>query len=980
MALTGDPSIRWHTLTSDHFYVHYYDPELPAALRVVRSAERAHQLLTPLLRYRPGSRTHIVLTDDVDTANGSASAVPLNVIRLFLTSPENLGTLNDIDDWLNLLVIHEYTHILHIDNISGIARWVNRVFGKIWAPNQIQPRWFIEGLAVYEESRNTSAGRERSALFDMYLRAAVLEGRFHGLDEVSSGPLRFPQGTAAYLYGARFLQYLAERFGEDKLARISTIYGGQMIPYALNRIATEVLGVDYVTLWSDFRVQLQQRYERQRREVQARGGPTSSRRLTFDGQTIQTPRFRPGSSELLYFSADGRSVPAFKRIGLAQGRPTAPAEQVAPVLGGGPGSFTPDGRTLVFQRSEVFRTVYQYDDLFALDVSTRGTRRLTVGARAHEPDVSPDGARVAFSMTTTGDSHLAVMALPPATTPEPSGAAAALAPLVGSEKAARERTQRAIEVLVRSDEGEQVYTPAWSPDGRRIAYSAWKQGGYRDLFVYDLDTRSARRLTFDRAIDLDPRWTPDGRTLLFSSDRTGIYNLFALELETGTLRQVTDVVNGAFQPCLAPDGRTLVYLGFSADGYDLHATQLPPRIEELPLAAPYVSDREGAPMVASSRAPLPRLSGPTDYQPWSTLWPRSWNLTLGQNTLGTSFTAEVTGTDVVGNHSWGLAATYSSTNDTVALSGSYVYWRLWPQLSVSGSRFVGQRGGFVLDGRNRAYTEESLSATAAVQFPILRRTGLSSDLSIAYSLDLLRNRSRGLYVPDPNEISPRFPETGTVAGIELGWSYSSAQRFNFSISPQAGRTLVVNLRFDHEALGSDYRTAQASWRWTEYLTNPWWRDHVLALRYAGGAATGNFSRRGLFAVGGVPPQDVLRAFFEVNRVGGLFLHGYPQGGLIGDQFHLWNAEYRFPVVTLEQGYQTVPLYVRRVHAAAYADYGAAFSGSLTDTNPFRLGVGGELRIDMVLGYVVANTFQIGYARGLSQGGEGQLYFVLGTPF
>ena len=43
--------------------------------------------------------------------------------------------LGDFDDWLTILVTHEHAHILHLDNIGGLPRIVNHIFGKIWAPN-----------------------------------------------------------------------------------------------------------------------------------------------------------------------------------------------------------------------------------------------------------------------------------------------------------------------------------------------------------------------------------------------------------------------------------------------------------------------------------------------------------------------------------------------------------------------------------------------------------------------------------------------------------------------------------------------------------------------------------------------------------------------------------------------------------------------------------------------------------------------------
>src|SRR5207245_7116309 len=154
----------------------------------------------------------------------------------------DLGTLGDYDDWTTMLVGHEYTHVVHMDTIGGLASIVNALLGKVYAPNQVQPAWVLEGLAVWDESRQTGGGRMRSTVFDMYLRMDALEGRLLGIDEVSNVPLRWPRGNVPYLYGSQFLGWIADRYGARALRLISQTYGRQALPYPVNRVAREVPG------------------------------------------------------------------------------------------------------------------------------------------------------------------------------------------------------------------------------------------------------------------------------------------------------------------------------------------------------------------------------------------------------------------------------------------------------------------------------------------------------------------------------------------------------------------------------------------------------------------------------------------------------------------------------------------------------------------------------------------------------------------
>ena len=212
-----DPALEWQTLESPRFAVHFSEGQQNLALRVSRISEQVIDTIAELFDYMPQGTIHIVLSDSYDGANGSATVMPRNLIRLFLAAPVETTGLASYDEWLRILLIHELAHICHIDQHHGLNSFLRFFVGKYVSMNAYAPQWMTEGVATYVETIMTSTGRGRSTYVDMILRLAALEGEDIHLDQAHVLFSDWPGPTVAYFWGGRFHLFLAKRFGHDKI-------------------------------------------------------------------------------------------------------------------------------------------------------------------------------------------------------------------------------------------------------------------------------------------------------------------------------------------------------------------------------------------------------------------------------------------------------------------------------------------------------------------------------------------------------------------------------------------------------------------------------------------------------------------------------------------------------------------------------------------------------------------------------------------
>ena len=937
----GDPTRTYRTVETDHFVVYYYAPLDDVARRVGVVAERAHRTLSPALDHLPDRKTLIYLVDDTDSANGFASVLPRNAITLYATGPTGLNELDDHEDWLYGLVAHEYTHILHLDTFEGLPTIYNRIFGKIWAPNQIMPRWIIEGIAVYEESKRSAGGRNRGTRFDQYIRTARQGHEDLRLDEIGGAPRRFPHGNTVYVYGSHFLRYIFDRFGDDTLRKMAHVAGAYPVPFAVNRQIAKVVGRPFTELYDDWKDYLRDRYSQQEMAAERRGLATG-RALTHSAENNLWPHYSADGKELYWVQSDGYSQPWVRAMPV--GGDQRQARDVVQLDAMGPFDLMPDG-SLVYEQGRVFRRDYAYQDVFRWDRATAQITRLSNGKRARDPALSPDGRQVAYSMNERSESVLAVQDLVPDAAPQ---------------------------VVWRGARFDQAYQPAWSPDGTRIAFSAWQTGGMRDILIVELASGQATSVTHDRAIDMAPAWSRDGRYVFFDSDRTGISNIYAYDTQAHATWQVTNVLGGAFQAAPSPDGTRLAFgAAVPAGGLDLYEVALDPA-RWLP-AHDFVDAKPVAKLIRDDEV---AVSAPRPYRAQETLAPQTW---AASYSLGNTSTVGITtgGSDAAGLHAYNLALSTDSDKTAMNVGAAYAYTGLRPGLRVSGARTLLDRGGLRINGLNTRYTEEDWNGSISIGLPFESRPDASWSFNLDYSIDWLRLIKLPTFVLDPTQRVPTRPLSDyTQAGVGSRLGYSRVKGTTFGYGGQAGWDASVSFRLDHPAFGATYRNFTLSYGF-DLFQRLWGVTPTLAVRLVGSLRGGDLVRPGGYGLGGVPPQDVVMSIVDSSRAASSgYLRGYPNRVLSGNEYHLLNLEYRQELLQVEHGVSTLPIYFRRLNLAVLGDVGTAYDPPFNLANDVRTSLGAALRLDAYFGYYVPGTFEIGYARGLQHDGINETWFLM----
>jgi len=640
--------------------------------------------------------------------------------------------------------------------------------------------------------------------------------------------------------------------------------------------------------------------------------------------------------------------------------------------------------------------------------------RITHGARISSADVAPDGRRAVAVQEGGGTNALVMVEL----------ATGEVTPLVDP------RPDR-----------HWAY-PRWSPDGTRIAVVRWDAPAMMDIVVLDEAGDVVAEVTRDRAVDNTPFWSPDGSTVVWSSDRTGIPNLFSSNLEGGAapeVRQITNMLGGAAHPAVDPAGEWIYFSSYHADGWHIERIPFAPGewFEPQPTSPRFdpaaaggaVAEPAAAAGAAGAEAVAEEEAGetaqgdadaqwttPEGYGPGGTLRPYYWTPLYTAAETGSDQSGNVHdvlqpliglstgGSDLVGRHSYSLAGRVALDGQRFTGGISYSYRGL-------GNPVVGLSLRQSYDASSRTFEVEFRDGSTPEFFLVER------ERSASLSTSFLRRRYRSstaltlsggfvqenLTLQDVNgdqgpELTRPRPNT-TFTQLRATLSTANTQRRALSFSREDGVRFWVSARMRREngvaaasrgVAGIDRGYGELTGEVSAFksLGRLGFANHVLAVRTSAGIAGGPGANQFHFDIGdaeGSPePVTGLGLFGGSSR---LFpVRGYRDNYRSGRIAWTSSVEYRFPIALIDDGLPFAPLFFDRIHGSVFFDAGNAWGpvlGQRNYDNPRRqalASIGAEVSLIVAPIYVRGIGFRFGAGVPLNAGDGPRYYIRVGNAF
>jgi hypothetical protein len=518
---------------------------------VARAFLNALEFERRLFGYDPTQRVTLLLADFSDSGNAAAGTVPRNLMAIQIAPLNFAFETIAANERMTTLMDHELVHVVTMDQPADRDRTFRRVFGGkvmpisehpesllywyLTAPRAAAPRWYHEGIAVFVDTWMAGGlGRAQGGYDEMVFRAMVADDVpfYDPLGLVSEGTkIDFQTQVNSYLYGTRFMTWLARKYSPEQLIEWVSRKPGSRAYYA--RQFREVFGVSMEQAWASW---VADEHAFQRTNLDA------IRKFPLTPYHDVTPRALGSVSRAFYDPESGGIYAGLNYPGaIAHVARISTKDGTLQHLMDIKGPLIYTVTSLVWNPSD--RHVYYttdngaHRDLVRLDPATHRTEILQRDARIG--DLAYDAA----DQSIWGLRHL-------------NG----LCTLVRMKPPYKDWAQ-----VVTFPYGTVMYDIDVSKDGTRLSGSFGEISGKQEVRVFDVaavlrgETTPLTRFDFGPSVPSGFVFSPDGHYLYGSSYYTGVSNIFRYDLEAQKVEAVSNTDTGFFRPVPLADGRLLVF-------------------------------------------------------------------------------------------------------------------------------------------------------------------------------------------------------------------------------------------------------------------------------------------------------------------------------------------------------------------------------------------------------------------------------------
>ena len=530
----------------------YFDPvQTYLAPHVARSFQNSIEFHKDVLSWVPWEKPTIMLTDFYDYGNAVAGTIPSNGVRVDIAPLSRVFETFPATERVYMTMNHELVHLATSDGWNEKdAAWRRFFLGKVppeqahpesilyfylTSPRAVTPRWYTEGSAVFFETWMTGGiGRAQGAYDEMVFRAMVRDDApfYSNLGLVSEGmKVDFQIGVNAYLYGTRFMSYLAWTYSPEHLVNWYQREEGSQRYF--ERQFREVFGKPVQEAWDDW---IAFEHEFQQKNLQAvRQNPlTPTEPLTQVGLGSVSRTFVDSSKNSLIAGYNYPGVVAHLGEFSLDDRTERHITDIKGAMLFKVTSLAYDPAT---RRAWYTTDNYDLRDLMEVNFDDGKPRMLIKDARIG--DLVFDASNQLLWGLRHQNGFVTLVKLPP--------------PFDTWEQ------------VHTWPYGEVPYDIDISPDGNLMSASMAEISGDQFLRVFRLEDLAAEvidpvaEFNFGSAVPEGFVFSSDGRFLFGSSYYTGISNIFRYELATGDVEAVSNAETGFFRPVPLQDGNLLVY-------------------------------------------------------------------------------------------------------------------------------------------------------------------------------------------------------------------------------------------------------------------------------------------------------------------------------------------------------------------------------------------------------------------------------------